>query len=105
MESELDGLEHGRHDGPMTEQSTRQILEDVAAGRLDPSQAARLLADDAGEASATTGREAKGASASGAAAGGPAPPPAVPDIERVLVRATSRRVRIVGDPSVTIYAV
>lgn len=92
----------------MTEQSTRQILEDVAAGRLDPTQAARLLADVTGDASATTVGDAApgtGASASAAAAGAPASPPAVPDIERVLVRATSRRVRIVGDPSVAIYAV
>jgi hypothetical protein len=85
----------------MSERSTRQILEDVAAGRLDPAEASSLLdattadrpAADAESASVGEGR------------GGPAPPPAVPDIERVLVRATSRRVRVVGDPSVATYAV
>jgi len=85
----------------MTEPSTRQILEDVAAGRLDPTDAARLLADVAGEVPAAGDTEAPADAAGGRAA----PPPAVPDIQRVLVRATSRRVRIVGDPSVATYAV
>ena len=89
----------------MSEPSTRQILEDVAAGRLDPAEAARLLEAVAED----TADEPAGAASAAAAAGDPsgraATPPAVPDIERVLVRATSRRVRVVGDPSVATYAV
>jgi hypothetical protein len=83
----------------MTERSIQQILEDVAAGRLDPAEASRLI--DA--AAPRTGEGPTGAAAP-PASGKPAPP-AVPDIERVMVRATSRRVRIVGDPSVATVAV
>ncbi|MGH8776349.1 MAG: hypothetical protein ACRDWI_14695 [Jiangellaceae bacterium] len=86
----------------MTERSTRQILEDVAAGRLDPAEASRLLDATAGEPPTEQSATARPTSDGP----GRAPsPPAVPDIERILVRATSRRVRIVGDPSVATYAV
>lgn len=88
----------------MSEPSTRQILEDVAAGRLDPAEAAGLLDAVAGDVAGPPS-PADSAAADDAAAERPAPPPAVPDIERVLVRATSRRVRVVGDPSVATYAV
>jgi hypothetical protein len=89
----------------MTERSTRQILEDVAAGRLDPAEASRLLDEAAGGASGQPSPTDTGPASAGAGPSRPAPPPAVPDIERVLVRATSRRVRVVGDPSVATYAV
>ncbi|HJU96727.1 MAG TPA: hypothetical protein VJ644_02020 [Jiangellaceae bacterium] len=88
----------------MSERSTRQILEDVAAGRLDPAEAAGLLDAAAGDVAGPPS-PADSAAADDAAPERPAPPPAVPDIERVLVRATSRRVRVVGDPSVATYAV
>ena len=88
----------------MTERSTRQILEDVASGRLDPAEAAGLLDAAAGDVAGPPSA-ADSAAPDDAAPERPAPPPAVPDIERVLVRATSRRVRVVGDPSVATYAV
>lgn len=75
----------------------RQILEDVAAGRLDPTEAARLL-DEADSA------ESQGDHPGDATAEEPAPP-SVPAINRVEVRATSRRVRLIGDPSVREFAV
>ncbi|MBD0292225.1 MAG: hypothetical protein ICV70_01455 [Jiangellaceae bacterium] len=85
----------------MTESSIRSILEDVAAGRLDPAEASRII-EQASDGDAAPGpRSAESASDSPQ----PAEPPAVPDVERVLVRATSRRVRIVGDPSVATVAI
>jgi hypothetical protein len=75
----------------------RQILEDVAAGRLDPAEAAALL-DEADPA------EAQSDQPGGTAAEEPAPP-SVPTIDRIEVRATSRRVRLIGDPSVREFAV
>ena len=83
----------------MTDQNIQQILEDVAAGRLDPAEASRLI--DAAGPKAADGS----ASTAGPAFTGKPAPPAVPDIERILVRATSRRVRIVGDPSVATVAI
>ena len=73
----------------------REILEDVAAGRLDPAEAAELLDDDAA-APADDGDST------------PQPDAGTPStraVERVEVRATHRRVRLVGDPSVATYAV
>jgi hypothetical protein len=78
----------------MNTRNKRQILEDVAAGRLDPADAARLL-DEATDDDSEGG--APGQSAP--------PPPSVPALERIEVRATSRRVRLVGDPSVREFAV
>ncbi len=75
----------------------REILEDVAAGRLDPAEAAAQL-DELDTA------EPRG-DQSGAGTGGEAPPPSLPTIERVEVRATSRRVRLLGDPTVREFAV
>lgn len=78
--------------------NAREILEQVAAGSLDPAEAARLLdeihAGDDAAADAATETPSQ-----------PAQPPMVPEIMRVLVRATSRRVRIVGDPSVATVAI
>lgn len=78
----------------MTTRTTRQILEDVAAGRLDPAEAARLL--DEAEAAGQGGSDATGE---------PPLPPSVPAVDRVQVRASSRRVRLEGDPSVSTFAV
>jgi hypothetical protein len=83
----------------MTDQHIQQILEDVAAGRLDPAEASRLI-DAAGPKAADSSASTAGSTFTGKPA-----PPAVPDIERILVRATSRRVRIVGDPSVATVAI
>jgi hypothetical protein len=66
---------------------TREILEAVAAGRLDPAEAARLL--DEQQRPASSGDDT-----------GPSAP-AVPEVARLLVRATSRKVRLVGDPAVS----
>lgn len=74
--------------------SAREILEQVAAGRLDPTEAARLLdqIDDA-KAQPTADNGATGRAVT------------APEITRVQVRGTSRRVRIVGDPTVATVAV
>lgn len=77
----------------MAERTTRQVLEDVAAGRLDPAEAARLLGDTSRAGGESTGDEKH------------AQPPSVPAIKRIQVRATSRRVRLVGDPAVNTFAV
>jgi hypothetical protein len=86
----------------MTERSTRQILEDVAAGRLDPAEATRLL----NEAERQSATHSDGGPAAGSGTAGESPlPPSVPAVERIQVRATSRRVRLVGDPTVSTFAV
>lgn len=86
----------------MDNPKTRQILEDVAAGQLDPAEAARLLEemdDTAGPAPGDVLTKQPESSEQAAK------PPMVPEIDRVLVRATSRRVRIVGDPTVATVAI
>jgi len=73
----------------------REVLEDVAAGRLDPVEAARLLDDNAAEPADdgdSTPQPEAGA-------------PSTRAIERIDVRATNRRVRLVGDPTIATYAV
>lgn len=114
--------------------SVREILEQVADGRLDPTRAAVLLdriedekagapadavADDPVDASVTAAAAAPGSTASAAgsagarsagarsagSAGGAAGSVTPQQITRVQVRATSRRVVIVGDPSVATVAV
>ncbi|HEX6235047.1 MAG TPA: hypothetical protein VFZ63_18095 [Jiangellaceae bacterium] len=77
----------------------REILEDVAAGRLHPTEAAALL-DESDEAEPESERPTAAAEGAGTPA-----PPALPAIERIEVRATSRRVRLLGDPSVREFAV
>ncbi|PZF81377.1 hypothetical protein [Jiangella anatolica] len=90
--------------------SVREILEQVADGRLDPTRAAVLLdqiEDEAAGAPADAPAEepaaepADATEASGAGAGSVAPQ----QVTRVQVRATSRRVIVVGDPSVATVAV
>lgn len=107
--------------------SVREILEQVADGRLDPTQAAVLLDriedDTAGattepagtttddpvdSAAGSRGTTASAAGSAGARSGAAAPggrPVAPQQIVRVQVRATSRRVVIIGDPSVATVAV
>lgn len=125
--------------------SVREILEQVAAGRLDPTRAAVLLdqiedekagaptgaetvepadaetaepvdapagvagapAGAAGTAGAASGAGSAGTGPGAAGRSGPAAGGAVTPqrITRVQVRATSRRVVVVGDPSVATVAV
>jgi len=73
----------------------KTILEDVAAGRIDPVEAAKLLDEARAE---TTGGAASGAA-------GESGPPALPDVARVSIRAVSRSVRLVADPTVTTVSV
>jgi hypothetical protein len=100
----------------MSERTTREILEDVAAGRLDPEEASRLLddvPDDAGPAPETA--DITDIAEAGISGHEPTdeptdvridtPPPMVAEIGRVLVRATSRRVRVIGDASVATVAI
>lgn len=82
----------------MARRTMREVLEDVAAGRLDPAEAARLLDSPADDSAADT-------TADDSAPQDDPAPPSVRAIERVRVRATSRRVRLVGDPTVTTFAV
>lgn len=78
----------------------REILEAVAEGRMDPAEAARLLDEARASETPPTG-STEGATTTTGTTDRPASPPAVPDLQRVLVRATSRKVRLVGDPAVT----
>ncbi|PSK96089.1 hypothetical protein CLV30_12730 [Haloactinopolyspora alba] len=83
----------------MSTLSSREILERVASGDLDPSEAARLL----DEAEAAPAAEPGGPEADDATPGSSGPSGRAvdtPRITRVLVRGTSRRVRVVGDPTV-----
>lgn len=82
------------HHGSMSTMNAREILERVAAGELDPTEAARLLDQAEG-----TGAEPQVSAPSAGSA------LTAPQITRVQVRGTSRRVRIVGDPSVATVAV
>jgi hypothetical protein len=82
----------------MSPRTAREILEDVAAGRIDPAEAARLLDEvPADHRSADRPPAAEGVVH--------APPPMAAQVNRLLVRATSRRVRVVSDPSVATVAV
>lgn len=83
----------------MSTLSAREILEQVAAGQLDPAEAARLLDEVEGskESAADDAKAAKATPSAGALA--------TPDITRVQVRGTSRRVRIIADPTVATVAV
>lgn len=73
----------------------REILEEVAAGRLDPSEAAALLGDGDAPGDADDQNEPPVGAA----------PPSSRAVERIDVRASHRRVRLIGDPSVATYSV
>ncbi|AYY14365.1 hypothetical protein EF847_18370 [Actinobacteria bacterium YIM 96077] len=79
--------------------ATREILEKVAAGEMDPTTAAQLLDETTGAGS----EEQPAVTESGTLEG--ATLPAASEVTRITVRATSRRVRIVGDPGVATVAV
>ncbi|TDE09116.1 hypothetical protein [Jiangella asiatica] len=92
--------------------SVREILQQVADGRLDPTQAAVLLdqvddtsgnapADDTADDGTAAGSAEPGA---GSRVGG-GRAVAAPKIDRIQVQATSRRVVVTGDPSVATVAV
>jgi hypothetical protein len=70
----------------------RTLLEDVAAGRVDPAEAARRLDELRTE---DRGRQAEGAVG----------PPAVPEVARLVVRGLSRSVHLIADPTVTTVSV
>ena len=86
----------------MSTLSSREILEQVAAGQLDPAEAARLLDESDATASPSAG---SGASRAEPGHGARRADVATPQITRVQVRGTSRRIRIIGDPSVATVAV
>jgi hypothetical protein len=75
----------------MTEQ-IKTLLEDVAAGRVDPAEAARRLDE--------LRTEDRGQRAEGAVG-----PPAIPDVTRLVIRGLSRSVHLIGDPTVTTVSV
>ncbi|HLR96864.1 MAG TPA: hypothetical protein VK053_20245 [Jiangellaceae bacterium] len=116
----------------MTERSAREILEDVAAGRIDPAEAANLLDATTGVAE-TADRSASTAAPDARVTDDPTQArnrpedfpvagttstdegevlygsisnaPAMVSVERIVVHANSRRVRVVGDPTVATLAV
>ena len=92
----------------------RTLLAEVAEGRLDPSEAARRLSeiDESGRTDATAAptepSEPAGPTEPPRAAG-PAQPeepgPSDGPVERILVQASARPVRVVADPSVATLSV
>ena len=112
----------------------RELLDDVAAGRVSPARAGELLADisdGSSEAPSGPGTEPAADSASSSPAGDVwadvsdptgRPPatdsaesqtaapkagkePAVSSARRVVIRAVGRRVKVIGEPSVTTVSV
>lgn len=81
---------------------TREILEKVAAGELDPAEAARLL-DEQMDADTVAPKVSAEAHVTEPLEGTTLPSAA--EISRLLIRATSRRVRVVGDSSVATVAI
>lgn len=79
----------------------RSLLTEVAEGRLDPAEAARLLDQPAQPGTEPGPEPGPGPEASTTPAEPPAPQPERDDlVRRVVVRATARSVRIVGDVTV-----
>src|SRR5215207_4049118 len=70
----------------------RSLLEDVAAGRIDPAEAARVL-DELRTEGAQPPPE------------GEVGPPAVLDVTRLVIRGLSRSVHLIADPTVTTVSV
>jgi hypothetical protein len=112
----------------------RELLDDVAAGRVSPARAGELLADISGGSpkdSAAAAAQPAAGSASGSPSGdvwadvsdqtvsrpptdsteshaakpGPGKEPAVSSARRVVIRAVGRRVKVIGEPSVTTVSV
>lgn len=84
-----------------------EILEGVAAGRIDPAEAARLLdaAQDPQAPPPPPPPTPPPPPPEGAAGAAPPRTPVVPEVSRLTLRATSRKVRLVGDPTVATVAV
>lgn len=80
----------------------KTLLTEVAAGRLDPAEAARLLEEPPAPGPQSQGSEASAETGpAGPEVATPVPPPAEDQsVRRVVVRATGRSVRIVGDVTV-----
>ncbi|WP_166349117.1 hypothetical protein [Phytoactinopolyspora limicola] len=79
----------------------REILQKVASGEIDPAEASRLLdelavssPEQVHERAPVTAEPLEGATL-----------PSIGEIRRVQVRATSRRVRVIGDPTVATAAI
>jgi hypothetical protein len=75
----------------------RSLLEQVAAGQLDPAEAARLLDSPATPAAPPASEPS---SVRVVPAPTPEQAPRADGIRRLLIRATARSVRVVADPSV-----
>ena len=94
----------------MTTSDLRSVLEQVATGRLDPVEAARLLDTTAGPTAEPTTEPAAepttqppaGQPSSVRVVPAPTPQhaPRADGVRRLLIRATARSVRVVADPSV-----
>jgi hypothetical protein len=69
----------------------KTILEDVAAGRVEPAEAARLLEELRREPR----EQPEGAVG----------PPALPDVTRLVIRGVSRSVHLIADPTVATVSV
>src|SRR5699024_6234144 len=99
------------------ELSAEEILQRVAAGSLDPADAAAMLDEiaprqpsedvDGTDVATTRGDHVYDAGTGDALVGRTlgAEDSTPPSTQRLLVRATSRRVRIIGDPTVATVAV
>jgi hypothetical protein len=109
----------------------RELLDDVAAGRMSPARAGALLSDisdgssepsaaaESAESTAsspagdvwaevsdqTLSRPATESTESKAAKPSPGTEPAVSSARRVVIRAVGRRVKVIGEPSVTTVSV
>lgn len=91
----------------------REILAEVAAGRMDPTEAGRLLeqlrhADEADEADETPDRDAWARASDAPSGSHPREDqrePTTSTTERLRIRAVGRRVKIVGEPFVSTVAV
>lgn len=77
-----------------------QLLKDVAAGRVSPDTAARLLDDDPRPPAATDPAESDPADADAPEREGTAASPTVPAVERLVLRVSARGVRLIADSSV-----
>lgn len=87
----------------MTTSDLRSLLEQVAAGRLDPAEAARLLDSPAASAAPAAPTEppvSEPSSVRVVPAPTPEQAPLADGVRRLLIRATARSVRVVADPSV-----
>jgi hypothetical protein len=92
---------------PTPEQSVREILADVAAGKLTPEAAAPLIDAARESGGATTAGDTGTTEMPGAGTAGPGEEavPVAATTNRLRIRAVGRRVRIIGEPFVSTVAV